>query len=117
MQWGVWQEERGLRRSARWWIVLTFLMGSAFDANQGYEWTHVPFSAHTDAYGSMFFVMTGLHGLHVAIGLVAMLFLLGRMAGPGGDPGERPALQALSYYWHFVDIVWVGLYASLFLVH
>jgi cytochrome c oxidase subunit 3 len=65
----------------------------------------------------MFFLMTGIHGLHVAVGLIAMLFLLGRMVGPGGDPGEQPAFQAVSYYWHFVDVVWIGLYASLFLLH
>jgi cytochrome c oxidase subunit 3 len=39
------------------------------------------------------------------------------MIGPRGDPGEIPAFQAVAYYWHFVDIVWVGLYASLFLLH
>ncbi|MBO0713276.1 MAG: heme-copper oxidase subunit III [Acidimicrobiales bacterium] len=117
MQKGVWNEERGWRRSARWWIVLSFLMGAAFDAAQGYEWAHVPFSPHTDAFGSMFFLMTGIHGLHVAVGLIAMLFLLGRMIGPGGDPGEQPAFQAVGYYWHFVDVVWIGLYASLFLLH
>ncbi|MBO0887069.1 MAG: cytochrome c oxidase subunit 3, partial [Acidimicrobiales bacterium] len=60
---------------------------------------------------------TGIHGLHVAVGLIAMLFLLGRMIGPGGDPGEQPAFQAVGYYWHFVDVVWIGLYASLFLLH
>jgi cytochrome c oxidase subunit 3 len=60
--------------------------------------------------------MTGLHGLHVFLGLVAMIFLLGRLKGPKGDPGETAVFQGVSYYWHFVDIVWVGLFSCLFLL-
>ena len=70
----------------------------------------------TNAYGSLFFIMTGLHGLHVFLGLVAMVFLLGRMKGPAGDPGELSVFQGVSYYWHFVDIVWIGLFSCLFLL-
>jgi cytochrome c oxidase subunit 3 len=60
--------------------------------------------------------MSGLHGLHVILGLLAMLALLARMSGPRGDPGEMPVYQAVSYYWHFVDIVWIGLFSALFLL-
>ncbi len=112
----VWEEEHGRRRSARWWLVLTIFMGLAFLGNQGYEWNTVPFRPHTDAFGSLFFIMTGLHGLHVAIGLVALAGVIGRMIGPRGDPGEQAVFQAVSYYWHFVDIVWIGLYSALFLL-
>ncbi|HLG93178.1 MAG TPA: cytochrome c oxidase subunit 3 [Acidimicrobiales bacterium] len=112
----VWEEEHDRRTSARWWLVITIVMGSAFLANQALEWSSVPFSPSTNAYGSMFFVMTGLHGLHVAIGLVALTALIGRMVGPKGDPGEQAVFQAVSYYWHFVDIVWIGLYSALFLL-
>jgi cytochrome c oxidase subunit 3 len=45
-----------------------------------------------------------------------MIALLGRLAGPKGDPGETPVFQAVSYYWHFVDIVWIGLFSCLFLL-
>ncbi len=117
MQKGVWEEEHERRPSARWWVVFSFVLGGAFLANQALEWSSVDFLPSTNSYGSMFFVMTGLHGLHVAIGLVAMVGLLGRMAGPRGDPGEQSVFQAVSYYWHFVDIVWIGLYSSLFLLH
>ncbi|MGH9101727.1 MAG: aa3-type cytochrome oxidase subunit III [Acidimicrobiales bacterium] len=113
----LWDAEHGQRRAARWWLVVTIVMGAAFVANQGYEWNSVPFSSATDAFGSMFYVMTGLHGLHVILGLVALMAFLGRMAGPSGDPGELDAFQAVSYYWHFVDIVWIFLYSSLFLLH
>lgn len=109
--------EHGRRQSARWWLVLTVAMGAAFVANQAYEWSTMPFGPSTDAFGSMFYVMTGLHGLHVILGLVALVAVLGRMAGGAGDPGELDVFQSVSYYWHFVDVVWVGLYASLFLLH
>ena len=116
MQLGVWAQERGERAKARAWIVTSFLLGAAFIGNQAYEWKTLPFRPSTNAYGSLFFIMTGLHGLHVILGLVAMIFLLIRLSGPKGDPGETPVFQAVSYYWHFVDIVWIGLFSCLFLL-
>ena len=116
MQLGVWAEERGERAKARFWVVVSFLLGAAFVANQMYEWKTLPFRPHTNAYGSLFYVMSGLHGLHVLLGLVAMIALLGRMKGPRGDAGEAATFQAISYYWHFVDIVWIGLFSALFLL-
>ncbi len=96
---------------------MTLILGGMFLANQFYEWTHLETQWNTNAYGSLFYIMTGLHGLHVFLGLVAMVFLLGRMKGKtGGDPGELSVVQGVSYYWHFVDIVWLGLFACLFLL-
>ncbi len=101
--------------SARRWIVATFILGGAFLGNQVVEWFTITTRWNTNSFGSLFFIMTGLHGLHVFLGLVAMVFLLGRMRGDvGGDPGELSAVQGVSYYWHFVDIVWVGLFSCLF---
>jgi cytochrome c oxidase subunit 3 len=114
MQKAVWQQEKGNKRSAKAWLVLTFFMGSAFLANQAYEWITLPFGPSTTVYGSLFFIMSGLHGLHVLLGLVAMIGLLGRIRGIGYDPGETPVFQAVSYYWHFVDFMWVGLFTCLF---
>jgi cytochrome c oxidase subunit III len=118
-QLGVWAEERGLRRRARAWIIASFILGAAFVANTLYEWHDFASTGHgpaLNAYWSLFFIMTGIHGLHVALGLVAMLFLLGRMAGPRGDPGETNVYQAVGYYWHFVDFMWVGIFSCLFLL-
>ena len=116
MQIGVWAAERGERIKARFWTVVSLLLGAAFLANQMYEWKTLPFTPRSNAYGSLFYVMSGLHGLHVLLGLVAMVFLLIRMKGPRGDAGELPVFQAVSYYWHFVDIVWIGLFSALFLL-
>jgi cytochrome c oxidase subunit 3 len=120
MQKAVWDQERGERRRAKQFIVLTLVMGSLFVANQFYEWITLSHDSATDpthtAFASLFYIMSGLHGLHVTLGLVAMIFLLGRLKGPKGDPGETAVFQGVSYYWHFVDIVWVGLFVCLFLL-
>jgi cytochrome c oxidase subunit 3 len=116
MQVAVWAQERGQFRKAKNWIVISFLLGAAFLANQMYEWKTLPFRPRTNAYGSLFYIMSGLHGLHVLLGLVAMVALMGRLAGSKEDPGETAVFQAVSYYWHFVDIVWIGLFSALFLL-
>jgi cytochrome c oxidase subunit 3 len=97
-------------------VVATLFLGIGFIGNQMTEWLFLATRPGTNAYGSLFFIMTGLHGLHVFLGLVAMIFLLGRMKGPAGDPGELSVFQAVSYYWHFVDVVWIGLFSCLFLL-
>lgn len=116
MQMAVWSLEKGNKVATRRWVVLTFVMGCIFISNQAYEWSHLAFSISSNAFGSMFYLMTGFHGLHVILGLLAMIAVLGRLAGPGKDPGEIAVVQSLSYYWHFVDVVWVGLYSTLFLL-
>jgi cytochrome c oxidase subunit 3 len=120
MQKAVWDQEKGDRSSAKLWVSITLVLGTLFVANQFFEWVDLSHNPATDpthtAFGSLFYIMSGLHGLHVTLGLVAMIFLLGRLKGPKGDPGETPVFQGVSYYWHFVDVVWVGLYACLFLL-
>jgi cytochrome c oxidase subunit 3 len=120
MQKAVFDQEAGNRRSAKIWVVATLVLGTLFVANQFYEWidlSRIPATNPTvTSFGSLFYIMSGLHGLHVTLGLVAMIFLLGRLKGPKGDPGETPVFQGVSYYWHFVDVVWIGLYACLFLL-
>ena len=116
MQKAVFDEERRNRRAAKIWVVLTIILGFAFLVNQATEWLFMTTRPSTNSYGSLFFIMSGLHGLHVFLGLVAMVFLLLRMKGKSGDPGELSVFQGVSYYWHFVDIVWIGLFSCLFLL-
>ncbi len=116
MQRAVWLIEHRRRQEARTWVIATIIMGALFVSNQAYEWTHLTTRWYTNSYGSIFFITTGLHGLHVILGLVAMSFLLFRMRGSEGDPGELSTFQGVSYYWHFVDVVWIGLYSALFLL-
>ncbi len=107
---------RGNGRRFRVFIVVTALLATVFLANQGREWATAGFTIDSHAYGSAFFVMTGFHGLHVLGGVLAMMLLLGRSAGARFGAAEVPAVEVVSYYWHFVDVVWIGLWATLFLL-
>ena len=108
--------ERGRVVVFRRWVLATFVLGGAFIANQAREWATLSFHVDSHAYGSAFYLMTGFHGLHVIGGLVAMLVLLLRASNPRFDAGETPSVEVVSYYWHFVDVVWIGLWATLFLL-
>ena len=116
MQLGVRALERGDRNAFRRWVVVTIVLAVAFLANQGREWSEASFTIGDHAFGSSFFVLTGFHGLHVTGGVVAMLVLLGRAAGPRFGKADVPAVEVVSYYWHFVDVVWIGMFATLFLL-
>ena len=100
----------------RGWLAATLVLATAFIANQAHEWSSLEFHADTHAYGSAFYVMTGFHGIHVIGGMLAMLLLLGRAGSRRFGAGELPAVEMVSYYWHFVDVVWIGLWATLFLL-
>ena len=104
----------------REWFILTYFMGAIFIAGQAIEYTTLIQEGVTipaSAYGSMFYLTTGFHGLHVTGGLVAFLFVLGRTYIARKFTHEQ-AVSAIvvSYYWHFVDVVWIGLFATIYLV-
>lgn len=105
---------RGDTRAFRRWIGLTVLLAVAFLANQAREWASADFRPDTHAYGSAFFVMTGFHGLHVMGGIVAMLVVLARLHRRAAVAGDAPSMEVLSAYWHFVDVVWVVMFLTLF---
>ncbi|MGI8683803.1 MAG: aa3-type cytochrome oxidase subunit III [Acidimicrobiales bacterium] len=116
MQLAVWAAERGERRRARGWVVVTALMALVFIGNQASEWLSLDFTPSTHAYGSIFYLLTGFHGIHVLGGVVAMGALLARTSGTADDPGAVPVVQVIGYYWHFVDVVWIAVFATVFLV-
>jgi cytochrome c oxidase subunit 3 len=106
----------GRRRGFRLWVGITLVLAAVFIANQGREYAEFSFTVDSHAYGSAFYLMTGFHGLHVLGGMLAMVVLLGRSASPRFAPGETASVEVVSYYWHFVDVVWVALYAVIFLL-
>jgi len=130
-QMGVWAAERfqprrtgGLLAVNRWgmneWMTLTYLMGAFFIGGQLYEYAELISEGLTIAsspYGSVFYLTTGFHGLHVVGGLIAFLFLLGR-SFTARRFGHHEATTAIvvSYYWHFVDVVWIALFAVIYLL-
>ena len=105
----------GDRARFRRWLALTAALALVFLANQAREWSVATFGPSSHGYGSAFFVMTGFHGAHVSGGVIAMAVLLGRSAGAGFGAEATDAGEVLSYYWHFVDVVWVVMFATLFL--
>ena len=132
-QMGVFAVERGQIKRTRsifhplsWglreWYVLSLLMGLYFVCGQGYEYLDLIRKQHltlsSSGYGSVFYIPTGFHGLHVTGGLIAFLFLLGRTyAAKTFTQEQQVSAIVVSYYWHFVDVVWIGLYTTIYLIH
>ena len=130
-QFGVFAAERyqsrrtgSLLQVGKWgmreWFVLTFLMGAFFIGGQIYEYSnlvHDNLTLSSRAYGSVFYITTGFHGLHVTGGLIAMLIMLVRTA-KARNFGHKQATTTIvvSYYWHFVDIVWIALFSAIYLI-
>jgi cytochrome c oxidase subunit 3 len=100
------------------WFLLTFIMGSIFVAVQGYEYAVLVsegVSLSSNAYGSAFYITTGFHGLHVLGGLIAFLFIIGRgFAAKRFGHFEATSAIVVSYYWHFVDVVWIALFIIIY---
>jgi cytochrome c oxidase subunit 3 len=104
----------------REWFMLTYFMGAVFVAGQALEYAELireNVTIPSSAYGSMFYLTTGFHGIHVTGGLIAFLFVLGRTYVARKFTHEQ-AVSAIvvSYYWHFVDVVWIGLFATIYLI-
>ena len=104
----------------REWFILTYFMGAIFIAGQVTEYASLvqeDVTISSSAYGSMFYLTTGFHGIHVTGGLVAFLLVLGRTYIARRFTHEQ-AVSAIvvSYYWHFVDVVWIGLFATIYLI-
>jgi cytochrome c oxidase subunit 3 len=104
----------------REWFVLTFLMGSFFVSGQIYEYANLVrdgLTLSSRAYGSVFYITTGFHGLHVTGGLIAFLLVMLRVKRAGGITHKQATTAiVVSYYWHFVDVVWIALFSAIYLI-
>ena len=117
---------RGLFHPMSWglreWYVLSLLMGTYFVCGQGYEYLDLirkqGLTLSSSNYGSVFYLTTGFHGLHVTGGLIAFIFLLGRTyAAKRFTHEQQVSAIVVSYYWHFVDVVWIALFTTIYLIH
>ncbi|WP_165912901.1 cytochrome c oxidase subunit 3 [Tamaricihabitans halophyticus] len=118
-QLGVFAAERGDVYGLRRWYLVTLIMGTIFVAGQGGEYIQLITDGVTmssGAYGTVFYMTTGFHGLHVIGGLVAFAFLIMRTRMSKFTPAQATSAIVVSYYWHFVDIVWIGLFAVIYIV-
>ncbi|MFC6579738.1 aa3-type cytochrome oxidase subunit III [Planomonospora parontospora] len=120
-QLGVWAAEKGQVAKLRFWYIVSFLMGAVFVAGQLYEYSQLVHEGHTLSHGpydSVFYLTTGFHGLHVTGGLIAFLFMLGRTyAAKRFTREQATSAIVVSYYWHFVDVVWIGLFVTIYGIH
>jgi cytochrome c oxidase subunit 3 len=108
--------EHGRRATALRWLAVTFALGVVFLVNLGLEWAGNDFTWTTDAYGSIYYLITGFHGLHLLVGLVLMIVAAAVVTGATAKVPFGPAFTATAYYWHFVDAVWLAVFATIFLV-
>ncbi|WP_093838781.1 cytochrome c oxidase subunit 3 [Streptomyces aidingensis] len=120
-QLGVFAAERGDVKKLRLWFVITFIMGAVFIGGQVTEYVelveHQGISLSSDPYGSVFYLTTGFHGMHVLGGLIAFLLVLARTYAARRFTHEQATSAiVVSYYWHFVDVVWIGLFATIYLI-
>jgi cytochrome c oxidase subunit III len=119
-QMGVFAAERGDVHKLRRWFIITFVMGAVFVAGQITEYAQLVGEGvtwSTSAYGSVFYLTTGFHGLHVTGGLIAFLFVLGRTyASRRFTHRQATSAIVVSYYWHFVDVVWIALFTMIYLI-
>ena len=118
-QMGVFAAEIGDVYRLRRWFVLTFFMGLIFVLGQANEYRLQVGDGNTisaTGYGSVFFLTTGFHGLHVIGGLIAFIIFLIRTTLGRFTPAQATAAIVVSYYWHFVDVVWIGLFAVIYLI-
>ncbi|GAA3736318.1 heme-copper oxidase subunit III [Salinactinospora qingdaonensis] len=118
---GVWAAERGDVHKLRRWFIITFVMGLIFVLGQANEYRelilHEGLTLQSSAYGSMFYLTTGFHGLHVIGGLIAFLLMLGRTyAAKSFTHQQATSAIVVSYYWHFVDVVWIALFATIYFI-
>ena len=100
-------------------FIVTAIMGSVFVAGQVWEYFTLfgeGFTISTNQYWSVFFLATGFHGLHVIGGLIAFVFLLIRTRLSKFTPAQATSTIVVSYYWHFVDIVWIALFATIYFI-
>ncbi len=116
---GVFAAERGDVYKLRRWFALTLLMGLTFvlgQANEYRNFVHEGTTLSSSPYGSVFYLTTGFHGLHVIAGLFAFVVVLLRSTVGRFTPEKATSAIVVSYYWHFVDVVWIGLYATIYIL-
>ncbi|MEM9162747.1 MAG: heme-copper oxidase subunit III [Cyanobacteria bacterium P01_F01_bin.4] len=98
------------------WFAITALMGAIFLGGQVYEYLNLEFGLTTNIFASTFYVLTAFHGLHVLLGLLMMVAVLFRSRAAGHYSHENHfGIEAVELYWHFVDVIWIILFALLYL--
>ncbi|MEE9580308.1 MAG: cytochrome c oxidase subunit 3 [Nitrosomonadaceae bacterium] len=116
--WAHWALKLNKRSQLKWGLFLTILLGVLFICFQAYEYGHayseLNLKLTTGAYGSTFFMLTGFHGFHVTLGAIMLTVIYFRVLAGHFKPEHHFGFEGVSWYWHFVDVVWLGLFVFVY---
>ena len=119
MQFGVWAIRKNDQRKLVLWLGVSLLLGVLFLCGQAYEYRtliHEGMTLSSGVFGSTFYTLTGFHGAHVAGGAAFILIVLLRARSGQFTARYHDTVEMASYYWHFVDVVWLGLFSTIYLL-
>ncbi len=102
------------RQGLKYGLILTVLLGASFTGVQAYEYAHAAFHFSGNVYGATFFMATGFHGFHVLIGTIFLIVCLARAYAGQFSPKQHLGFEFAAWYWHFVDVVWLFLFACIY---
>jgi len=112
--------KEGHRRSCILWMIATIALGSTFLYFQAHEYmeayNELNLTLGSGVYGSTFFLLTGFHGMHVTLGTIMMIVITARLIAGHFKPQSHFGFEAVAWYWHFVDVVWVGLFIFVYIL-
>jgi len=116
MQFGVWAIRRGDTGKLRLWTAITLGLGVLFLAGQLYDYSQLGFGIADSSFGTVFYTLTGFHGAHVFGGAVGLTIILARTLRGQFSARNHVAVEAVSVYWHFVDVVWIAVFSTIYLL-
>jgi cytochrome c oxidase subunit 3 len=116
MHWALQAIKRGNRAGLQAGLSLTFLLGLTFLLTQITEYARIGFAPYTDAFGTVFFCLTGLHGAHVFVGLTLLLAATIRSFRGHYSEEEHLGVEIPGIYWHFVDVMWIVVYTTVYIL-
>lgn len=116
--WAHWGLKKGNNSQLVWGLVATITLGILFFCLQAYEYYHayheMDLQLDSGIYGSTFYMLTGFHGFHVTLGTIMLIVILGRSIKKHFTVENHFAFEGVAWYWHFVDVVWLGLYVFVY---
>ncbi|GAC1318498.1 MAG: heme-copper oxidase subunit III [Thermoleophilaceae bacterium] len=116
MHWALESARNGNRRAMRAGLLTTFLLGLTFLTVQINEYVHLGFAPHDSAQGTIFYGLTGLHGAHVFVGLTLLAFATIRAFRGHFDPKQHRGVEVPGIYWHFVDVMWIVVFTTVYIL-
>jgi cytochrome c oxidase subunit III len=116
MHWALQSIKRGSRAGLQAGMVLTFALGLVFLLTQAREYSRIGFAPHDNAFGTIFYGLTGLHGAHVFVGLTLLLMVTIRAFRGHFSPEHHHGVEIPGIYWHFVDVMWIVVYTTIYIL-